>query len=85
MTKYSGDKIGPLLRLYINGIEPSESAILEKVLRQKKGPFKLKRLHLWNVTEMAVPVLEDLKKIVVRIQGVTDLGITFNAAAKASK
>ncbi|KAG0011201.1 hypothetical protein BGZ82_003078 [Podila clonocystis] len=93
MTTYSGDKIGPLLqkmascltRLYINGIEPSESAILEKVLRQKKGPFKLKHLHLWDVAKIAEPALEDLKKIIIRIQGVTDLGVTFNAAAKASK
>ncbi|KAF9302395.1 hypothetical protein BGZ74_005421 [Mortierella antarctica] len=93
MTTYAGDRIGPLLqkmascltRLYINGIEPSESAILEKVLRQKKGPFKLKHLHLWDVTRMAEPALEDLKKIIIRIQGVTDLGVTFNTAAKASK
>ncbi|KAF9321833.1 hypothetical protein BG003_010857 [Podila horticola] len=93
MTTYAGDKIGPLLqkmascltRLYINGIEPTESAILEKVLRQKKGPFKLKHLHLWDVTKMAEPALEDLKKIIIRFQGLTDLGVTFNTAAKASK
>lgn len=93
MTTYGGDKIGPLLqkmascltRLYINGIEPSESAILEKVLRQKKGPFKLKHLHLWDVTKIPEPALEDLKKIIIRFQGLTELGVTFNTAAKASK
>ncbi|KAF9302396.1 hypothetical protein BGZ74_005422 [Mortierella antarctica] len=92
-STYAGDKIGPLLqkmasclhRMTIRGIDVAESAILEKVLRQKKGPFKLKSLHLWDLTKFPEQSLEDLKKILLRYSGLEKLTITIDPALKESK
>ncbi|KAF9321832.1 hypothetical protein BG003_010856 [Podila horticola] len=92
-STYAGDKIGPLLqkmasclhRMTIHGIDVAESAILEKVLRQKKGPFKLKSLHLWDLTKFPEQALEDLKKILLRYSGLEKLTITIDPALKESK
>lgn len=92
-TTYAGDKIGPLLqkmasclhRMTFHGIDIAESAILEKVLRQKRGPFKLKALYLWDITKYPEQALEDLKKILLRYSGLEELAITLEPAAKESK
>ncbi|KAG0029737.1 hypothetical protein BGZ82_007743 [Podila clonocystis] len=93
VSTYASDKIGPLLQkmasclhsMTIHGIDGAESAILEKVLRQKKGPFKLKSLHLWDLTKFPEQALEDLKKILLRYSGLEKLTITIDPALKESK
>ncbi|KAG0348146.1 hypothetical protein BG004_005893 [Podila humilis] len=68
------DRIGTMLQkfasclttLMIYGLGPQEAAILEKVLRPKKGPFKLRSIFLLNVCALSVDAMESLKKIVLR-------------------
>ncbi|KAG0359658.1 hypothetical protein BG005_000376 [Podila minutissima] len=71
---YAGDKIGPMLQkfatcitgLTIHGMDPQESAVLEKVTRLKKGPFKLRTVSLVEVCALSTTVMEDLKKVINR-------------------
>ncbi|KAF9429688.1 hypothetical protein BGZ94_009839 [Podila epigama] len=92
VSTYAGDKVGPLfqkmasclVRLSINGMEPAESAVLEKVLRLKKGPFKLRMLNLWGVNRFSEQTQEDLKKIVTRYSGLDYLSVSFDADPKVS-
>ncbi|KAF9374679.1 hypothetical protein CPC16_001136 [Podila verticillata] len=71
---FAGDKIGPMLQkfatcistLAIHGMDPQESAVLEKVTRLKKGPFKIRTASLLEVCSLSPAVLEDLKKVVNR-------------------
>ncbi|KAG0346767.1 hypothetical protein BG004_000874 [Podila humilis] len=93
ITTFAGDKIGPLLQkmasclqsLTIHGMEPTEAAILEKVLRLKKGPFKLKDLVLWDITKIPEVSLEDIKRIILRYPGFDRFTVIFDSAAKESK
>ncbi|CAO3565077.1 unnamed protein product [Mortierella alpina] len=41
-------------------------AVLEKALRPKKGPFKLRRLMVTGTVDMQAGALEDLKRIILR-------------------
>ncbi|KAF9576639.1 hypothetical protein EC968_006987 [Mortierella alpina] len=41
-------------------------SVLEKALRPKKGPFKLRRLMVTGTVEMQAGALEDLKRIILR-------------------
>ncbi|KAF9328527.1 hypothetical protein BG006_008300 [Podila minutissima] len=68
------DRIGTMLQkfasclttLMIYGLGLQEALILEKVLRPKKGPFKLRSIFLLNVCALSVEAMESLKKIVLR-------------------
>ncbi|KAF9360576.1 hypothetical protein BGX26_008719 [Mortierella sp. AD094] len=74
ITTYEGDRVASMFQkyatslrhLHINGITVSDAAILEKVLRPKKGPFKLENIVLSDVHLVDPVALEDLKKIVMR-------------------
>ncbi|KAF8951413.1 hypothetical protein BGZ52_011980 [Haplosporangium bisporale] len=68
------DRIGTMLQkfasclttLMIYGLGVQEALILEKVLRPKKGPFKLRSIFLLNVCALSVEAMDSLKKIVQR-------------------
>ncbi|KAF9996732.1 hypothetical protein BGZ80_000929 [Entomortierella chlamydospora] len=74
ITTFEGDRVASMFQKYatslwhlnINGITVSDAAILEKVLRPKKGPFKLEDIVLSDVHLVDPAALEDLKKIVMR-------------------
>ncbi|KAG0379383.1 hypothetical protein BGX24_000646 [Mortierella sp. AD032] len=71
---FEGDKIQSMFQKYapliehlrIQQLQPSDSAILEKSMRAKKGPMALRRLQIHHVHLMEPAVLEDLRKIIVR-------------------
>ncbi|KAF9421060.1 hypothetical protein BGZ94_008938 [Podila epigama] len=68
------DRIGTMLQkfasclttLMIYGLGPQEALILEKVLRPKRGPFKLRSIFLLNVCALSLEAMDSLKKIVLR-------------------
>ncbi|KAF8975356.1 hypothetical protein BGZ46_009184 [Entomortierella lignicola] len=74
MTIFEGDKVSSVFQkyasslkfLHINGITASDAAVLEKVLRPKKGPFKLENIVLCDVHLFDPAALEDLRKVVTR-------------------
>ncbi|KAF9118698.1 hypothetical protein BGW39_000934 [Mortierella sp. 14UC] len=71
---FEGDKVQAMFQRYaplieqlrIQQLQRSESAILEKSMRAKKGPMALRRLQINHVHLMGPAVLEDLKKIILR-------------------
>ncbi|KAF9905553.1 hypothetical protein EC991_001583 [Linnemannia zychae] len=71
---FEGDKVQAMFQRYaplieqlrIQQLQRSESAILEKSTRAKKGPMALRRLQINHVHLMDPAVLEDLKKIILR-------------------
>ncbi|KAG0276199.1 hypothetical protein BGZ95_007854 [Linnemannia exigua] len=74
ITCFEGDKIQAMFQKYapliehlrIQQLQPSDSAILEKSMRAKKGPMALRRLQIQHVHLMEPAVLEDVRKIIVR-------------------
>ncbi|KAF9963448.1 hypothetical protein BGZ65_003313 [Modicella reniformis] len=74
ITMYEGDKVASMFQKYatslrridICGISVQDAAVLEKVLRPKKGPFKLRSISMVDVHLYEAAALEDLKKIITR-------------------
>ncbi|KAI8354251.1 hypothetical protein B0O80DRAFT_53764 [Mortierella sp. GBAus27b] len=74
VTMYEGDKVASMFQKYatslrrinICGISIQDASVLEKVLRPKKGPFKLKSLTIIDAHLVEAAALEDLKKIITR-------------------
>lgn len=74
ITIYEGDKVASMFQKYatslrrinVCGISVHDAAVLEKVLRPKKGPFKLRSLTIVDAHLIEAAALEDLKKIVIR-------------------
>ncbi|KAF9088879.1 hypothetical protein BGX29_012351 [Mortierella sp. GBA35] len=74
ITCFEGDKVqamfqkyAPLIeQLWIDQLQQSDSAALEKSMRTRKGPMALRQLQINNVHLMDSTVLEDLRKIIVR-------------------
>ncbi|KAF9576636.1 NADH:ubiquinone oxidoreductase [Mortierella alpina] len=56
-----------LSRIQILGISAHDAAVLEKALRPKKGPFKLEHFMITGAVELEAAALEDLKKIILRV------------------
>ncbi|KAF9922200.1 hypothetical protein FBU30_007718 [Linnemannia zychae] len=74
IQSYAEDKIGPLLQkfgscllqLYIHSINQQDSAILEKVTGSRRG-LKLMAIMLADACALPQPVLDDLAKVVMRL------------------
>ncbi|KAF8931984.1 hypothetical protein BGZ47_011591 [Haplosporangium gracile] len=74
IQSYAEDKIGPLiqrfgsclLQLYIHSINEQDSAILEKVTGSRRG-LKLMSITLVNACSLDEPALDDLVKVVMRL------------------
>ncbi|ORZ27999.1 hypothetical protein BCR41DRAFT_383645 [Lobosporangium transversale] len=74
IMSYLEDKIGPLLQkfgacllqLFINNINATDAAILEKVTRSRKGQLKLATIALVDLFTIATSSLDELAKVVLR-------------------
>ncbi|KAG0323742.1 hypothetical protein BGZ99_002542 [Dissophora globulifera] len=74
MIFYESDKVVSMFQKYATslsslnmcGISAQDAAVLERSLRPKKGPFKLRNLWLSDVHLMEQAALDDLKKIILR-------------------
>ncbi|KAG0206921.1 hypothetical protein BGX33_007158 [Mortierella sp. NVP41] len=74
IQSYAEDKIGPLLQkfgscllqLYIHNINQQDSVILEKVTGSRKG-LKLMAITLVDACALTQPALDDLAKVVLRL------------------
>ncbi|KAF9432163.1 hypothetical protein BGZ76_011185 [Entomortierella beljakovae] len=74
IMSYSEDKIGPLLQkfgacllqLYIQSINATDSAILEKVTRSRKGQLKLVTIALVDIFTVSQTALDELAKVLIR-------------------
>ncbi|KAI1298885.1 hypothetical protein EDD11_006609 [Mortierella claussenii] len=74
ITTHEGDKVTSMFQkyatmmkhLHVYGISAQDASVLEKVLRPKKGPFKLHTLTMMDVHLMENSALEDLRKIIMR-------------------
>ncbi|KAF9899754.1 hypothetical protein BX616_002864 [Lobosporangium transversale] len=74
ITTHEGDKVASMFQKYatslssldIYGITSQDAAILEKSLRPRKGPFKLKKILIMDAHLMEDSTLEDLRKIILR-------------------
>ncbi|KAF9933260.1 hypothetical protein FBU30_006028 [Linnemannia zychae] len=74
ITCFEGDKVQAMFQKYasvleclsVEQLQPSDSAVLEKSLRPKKGPAVLKRFSVMDIHLLDPAVIEDLKKIILR-------------------
>jgi hypothetical protein len=92
ITCYAGDRVQSMLQKYaplidsltIEHLKASDSAVLEKSTRPKKGPLSLRWLGIHNIHLMEASVLDDLKKVILRsdIDQVMVTGSTFKAAVR---